>query len=82
MKSMTDPDITYRKLLYKHTVADLKEMDRLYQELKLLQSELDDHILNGRTKHRDKTITKIHKLNREITVTENRCRTRLGLKKL
>ena len=82
MKSMTDPDITYRKLLHKHTANDLKEMDRLYHELKLLWSELDDHTLNGRTRHRDKTINKIHKLNREITVTENRCRTRLGLKKL
>ena len=79
---MTDPEVTYRKLLHKHTVNDLMEMDRLYQELDLLWSELDDHIMNGRTRNRDRTIIKIHKLNREITVTENRCRTRLGLKKL
>ena len=79
---MTDPDLTYRKLLNKHTVADLKEMDILYQKLDLLWSEMDDHNLNGRIKESNRVLKEIHNLNREINTTENRCRARLGLKKL
>lgn len=79
---MTEPDITYRKFLHKQTVNDLKGIEQLYQELDILWQELDDHDRNGRTSESKRILTEIRDINREITVTENRCRTRLGLKKL
>jgi hypothetical protein len=79
---MTEPDITYRKFLHKQTVNDLKGIEQLYQELDILWQELDDHDRNGRTSESKRILTEIRNINREITVTENRCRTRLGLKKL
>jgi len=77
-----DPEIILKKLLHNRTVSDCKLIDRKYEQLDRLWSELDDHHRNGRTKESDKVFNEIHKINREITDTENRCRARLGLKKL
>ena len=77
-----DPEILLKKLLHDRTVRDCKLIDIKYEQLDRLWSELDDHDLNGRTRDSDRVFKEIHKINREITDTENRCRSRLGLKKL
>ena len=77
-----DPEIILKKLLYDRTVRDCKLIDKKYEKLRQLWAELDDHDLNGRTRERDRVFNEMVKINREITVTENRCRSRLGLKKL
>lgn len=77
-----DPELLLRKKLYKQTVTDCKLQDKLYDKLDSLYAEMDDHDLNGRTRESDRIFNEIMKLNREITVTENRTRSRLGLKKL
>ena len=79
---MNDPEIILKKKLLNQTIDDCKLIDKHYQKLKSLWSELDDHDLNGRKKESDRVLNEIHKINREITDTENRCRSRLGLKKL
>lgn len=79
---MNDPEIILKKKLLNQTIADCKMQDKQYEKLDMLMSELDDHDLNGRKKESDRVFNEIVKLNREITVTENRCRSRLGLKKL
>lgn len=79
---MNDPEIILKKLLHNRTVSDCKLIDSNYEKLRQLGSELDDHVLNGRTSESDRVFNEIVKINREITVTENRCRSRLGLKKL
>lgn len=71
-----------KRLLHKRTVSDCKLIDRKYEQLDRLWSELDDHDRNGRIKDSDSVFKEIHKINREITDTENRCRSRLGLRKL
>lgn len=78
----SSPETILKKLLHNRTVSDCKLIDLKYEELNRLWSELDDHDLNGRTRESDRVFNEIHKINREITVTENRCRSRLGLKKL
>lgn len=77
-----DPKILLKRLLHDRTVSDCKLIDRKYEQLNRLWSELDDHDRNGRTMDSDKVFNEIHRINREITDTENRCRSRLGLKKL
>ena len=79
---MTDPDSIPKRKLYNQTVTDCKLQDKLYEKMDLLYQELDDHTLNGRTRESDRVFNEIVKLNREITMTENRCRSRLGLRKL
>ena len=79
---MTDPDIPYKKLQKKHTVNDLMEIDTIYQKMDLLWSEMNDHDLNGRIKESNRLLKEIYNLNREINIIENRCRVRIGLKKL
>ena len=78
----SDPEIILKKLLHDRTVSDCKLIDKKYEKLRQLWSELDDHDRNGRTRDSDRVFNEIHKINREITVTENRCRSRLGLKKI
>ena len=78
----SDPETILKKLLHDRTVSDCKLIDRKYEQLDRLWSELDDHDRNGRTRDSDRVFNEIHKINREITDTENRCRSRLGLKKL
>lgn len=82
MTDLNDPEIILQRLLYDRTVSDCKLIDKKYEKLRQLWSELDDHDRNGRTRDSNKVFTEIIKINREITVTENRCRGRLGLKKL
>ena len=77
-----DPEIILKKKLLDRTISDCKLIDANYEKINLLMSELDDHRLNGRWTDYDKTVNDIMKLNTEITDTENRCRTRLGLSKL
>ena len=75
---MTDPERVLKKKLLNQTIDDCMLIDTHYRKLKLLWSELDDHDLNGRKKDSDRVLKEIVKINREITVTENRCRVRLG----
>ena len=77
-----DSEKVLKKLLLNRTVSDCKLIDKKYEQLHRLWSELNDHDLNGRTRDSDRVFNEIIKINREITVTENRCRSRLGLKKL
>ena len=79
---MNEPDTIPKRKLYNQTVTDCKLQDKLYEKMDLLYQELDDHTLNGRTRESDRVFNEIVKLNREITMTENRCRSRLGLRKL
>lgn len=79
---MTDPDTIPKRKLYNQTVTDCKLQDKMYEKMDLLYQELDDHTRNGRTRESDRVFNEIVKLNREITMTENRCRSRLGLSKL
>lgn len=79
---MNEPDIIPKRKLYNQTVTDCKLQDKMYEKMDLLYQELDDHTLNGRTRESDRVFNEIVKLNREITMTENRCRSRLGLSKL
>ena len=79
---MTDPDTIPKRKLYNQTVTDCKLQDNLYEQLGRLIKELDDHRLNGRWSDYDKILNKIRDINKEITITENRCRSRLGLNKL
>ena len=74
-------DLLKKKLL-NQTITDCKLQDKQYEKLKLLYQELDDHDMNGRTRESDRVFNEIHKLNQEITDTENRCRVRLGLSPL
>lgn len=79
---MNDPETILKKRSLNQVVNDLNVQDKLYAQLDRLWSELDDHKMNGRTVESNRTFNEILKVNREITVTENRCRSRLGLKKL
>ena len=79
---MTDPDTIPKRKLYNQTITDCKLQDKMYEKMDLLYQELDDHTRNGRTRESDRVFNEIVKLNREITDTENRCRSRLGLRKL
>lgn len=79
---MNDPELFLNKNLKNQTIVDCKLQDTQYEKLDSLMSELDDHLMNGRTRECDRVFNEIHKINREITDTENRCRSRLGLKKL
>ena len=79
---MNNSEKVLKKKSLEQTINDCKLQDKQYQKLDLLYDELDDHILNGRYREYDRTFNEVLKLNREITVTENRCRSRLGLKKL
>jgi len=79
---MNDPEIILKKKLLNQTIDDCKLIDKHYQKLKSLWSELYDHDLNGRKKESDRVLNEIVKINREITRTESRCRVRLGLSKL
>lgn len=79
---MNDPEIILKKKLLNQTIDDCKLIDKHYQKLKSLWSELDDHDLNGRKKESDRVLNEIVKINKEITRTESRCRVRLGLSKL
>jgi len=79
---MNEPDTIPKRKLYNQTVTDCKLQDKMYEKMDLLYQELDDHTRNGRTRESDRVFNEIVKLNREITRTENRCRSRLGLKKL
>ena len=82
MTMTDDPEIIMKKLLHDRTVSDCKLIDKKYEKLRQLWKELDDHTLNGRTRDSDKVFNEIIKINREITRTESRCRSRLGLSKL
>lgn len=79
---MNDSEKVLKKQSLEQTINDCKLQDKQYQKLDLLYDELDDHLLNGRHREYDRTFNEILKLNKEITVTENRCRSRLGLNKL
>lgn len=79
---MNEPDTIPKRKLYNQTVTDCKLQDKMYEKMDLLYQELDDHTRNGRTRESDRVFNEIVKLNREITMTENRCRSRLGLSKL
>ena len=79
---MNEPDTIPKRKLYNQTVTDCKLQDKMYEKMDLLYQELDDHTRNGRTRESDRVFNEIVKLNREITMTENRCRSRLGLRKL
>ena len=76
------PEVILQKQLHKRTVSDCKLIDKNYRKLEQLWVELADHDLNGRTRESKRVLNEIMDINREITITENRCRTRLGLKKL
>ena len=80
--TMTEPEKVLKKESLNQTIIDCKLQDNLYKQLDYLISELDDHRLNGRWSDYDKIINKIMDINKEITDTENRCRSRIGLKKL
>lgn len=82
MTMTADPELILKRQLHDKTVTDCKLMDKQYQKLDILYAELDDHTRNGRTRESDRVFNEIVKLNREITRTENRCRSRLGLSKL
>ena len=82
MTMTADPELILKKNLLNQTIADCKLQDKQYERINGLMIELDDHLLNGRTREYDRTLKEISKINREITDTENRCRTRLGLSNL
>ena len=79
---MNESEKVLKKQSLEQTINDCELQDKQYQKLDLLYAELDDHLLNGRYSEYDRTFNEILKLNKEITVTENRCRSRLGLNKL
>ena len=79
---MNNSEKVLKKQSLEQTINDCKLQHKQYQKLDLLYDELDDHILNGRYMEYDRTFKKVTELNKEITDTENRCRSRLGLKKL
>lgn len=79
---MTKPDNILKGNLENQTINDCKLQDKQYHELKLLYAELDGLLMNGRYREFDRVFKQITKLNKEITLTENRCRSRLGLKKI
>lgn len=80
--NLNDPEIILNRNLKHQTITDCKLQDKQYEKLDLLLSELTDHDSNGRTRESNRVLNEILKLNSEITRTENRCRSRLGLKKL
>lgn len=80
--NLTEPEKVVKKYSLNQTVNDCKLQDKQYEKLDCLLDELDDHLLNGRYSEYDLVFKQITKLNKEITDTENRCRSRLGMKKL